>query len=135
MHKGKQFSEVIDQPDENCAYQGPGNGTVVANGKGSSRFPFSTEKVDYFWRLSTICEKIFPRIAFPFDHKTKFPDFLAKWKAPQYLLRTFFSTALWKSLSCYLDNILKQSKLMQIQISDPNFCCERQQLGFCIEKQ
>ena len=59
--------------------KGPGNGTILTNGKGISRFPFRTEKVDYLWRLSTISEKIFRKIAFPFDFKPKFPDFLAKW--------------------------------------------------------
>ena len=57
----------------------PGNGTILANGKGISRIPFRTEKEDYLWRLSTISEKIFRKIAFPFDLKTKFPDFLARW--------------------------------------------------------
>ena len=56
----------------------PGNGTILPNGKGISRIPFRTEKEDYLWRLSTISEKIFRKIAFPFDLKPRFPDFLAK---------------------------------------------------------
>ena len=59
--------------------KGPGNGTILANGKGISRIPFQTEKEDYLWRLSTISEKILRKIAFPFHLKTKFPDFLPKW--------------------------------------------------------
>ena len=31
------------------------------------------------WRLFTISEKIFRKIAFSFDLKPKFPDFVAKW--------------------------------------------------------
>ena len=53
--------------------------TILANGKGISQILFRTEKVDYVWRLSTISEKIFRKIAFPFDLKPNFPDFLAKW--------------------------------------------------------
>ena len=50
-------------------------------GKSISPIPFRTEKEDYLWRLSIIIisEKIFRKIAFPFDLKPKFPDFLAKW--------------------------------------------------------
>ena len=59
--------------------KGPGNGRILANGKSISRILFRTEKEDYLWRLSTISEKIFRKIAFPFDLKPKFPDFLAKW--------------------------------------------------------
>ena len=59
--------------------KGPGNGRIFANGNSISRIPFRTEKEDYLWRLSTISEKIFRKIAFPFDLKPKFPDFLAKW--------------------------------------------------------
>ena len=59
--------------------KGPGNARVLANGKSISRILFRTEKEDYLWRLSTIFEKIFRKIAFPFDLKPKFPDFLAKW--------------------------------------------------------
>ena len=58
---------------------GPGNGMILTNGKGISRIPFRTEKEDYLWRLSTLSEKIFRKIAFPFDLKPIFPDFLAKW--------------------------------------------------------
>ena len=54
-------------------------GMILASGKGTSRIPFRTEKVDYLWRLSTISEKIFQKIAFPFDLKPKFLDFLVKW--------------------------------------------------------
>ena len=59
--------------------KGPGNGRILANGKSISRIPFRTEKEDYLWRLSTISENIFRKIAFLFDSKPKFPDFLAKW--------------------------------------------------------
>ena len=59
--------------------KGPGSGRILANGKSISRISFRTEKEDYLWRLSTISEKIFRKIAFPFDLKPKFPDFLAKW--------------------------------------------------------
>ena len=59
--------------------KGPGNGRILANGKSILRIPFRTEKEDYLWRLSTISEKIFRKIAFPFDLKPKFPDFLDKW--------------------------------------------------------
>ena len=52
---------------------------ILANGKGISQIPFRTEKVVYLWRLSTISEKIFRKIVFPFDLKPKFPDFVAKW--------------------------------------------------------
>ena len=62
-----------------CCEKGPGNGTILTNGKGISRIPFRTEKEDYLWRLSTISEMIFRKIAFPFDLKPKFPDFLSKW--------------------------------------------------------
>ena len=55
--------------------KGPGNGTVVANGKGISRILFLTDKVDYLWRLSTIPEKIFRKIAFPFDLESKMSGF------------------------------------------------------------
>ena len=58
--------------------KGPGNGRILANGKSISRIPFRADKEDYLWRLSTISEKIFRKIAFPFDLKPKFPDFLAK---------------------------------------------------------
>ena len=47
--------------------------------KGISRIPFRTEKEDYVRRLSTISERIFQKIAFPFDLKRKCPDFFAKW--------------------------------------------------------
>ena len=63
----------------------PGNGRILANGKGISRILFQTEKEDYLWRLSTIFEKIFGKIAFPFDLKPKFPDFLANGKHPKCL--------------------------------------------------
>ena len=95
LHKGKRFSEFSDQPNENGAYhlqpgipsrlltrsceKGPGNGTILANGKRISRFPLRTEKVDYLWRLPRISEKIFRKIAFPSDLEPKFPDFSAKW--------------------------------------------------------
>ena len=59
--------------------KGPGIGRILPNGNSISRIPFRTEKEDYLWRLSTISEKIFRKIAFPFDLKLKFPDFLAKW--------------------------------------------------------
>ena len=55
--------------------KGPGNRKTLANGKGISRIPFRTEKEDYLCRLSTISEKIFRKIAFPFDLKPKFPGF------------------------------------------------------------
>ena len=95
LHKGKRFSEFNDQPDENGAYhllhsipsrifysilwERAWKRKVLANGKSISRILFRTEKEDYLWRLSTISEKIFRKIAFPFDLKPKFPDFLAKW--------------------------------------------------------
>ena len=95
FYNGKRFSEFTGQPDENGAYyllpgilsrifrrsreKGPRNGTILANGKGISRIPFRTGKVDNLWRLSTISEQIFRKIAFPFDLKPEFPDFLAKW--------------------------------------------------------
>ena len=59
--------------------KGPGIGRILANGKSISRISFRTEKDEYLWRLSKISEKIFRKIAFPFDLKPKFPDFLAKW--------------------------------------------------------
>ena len=37
----------------------PGNGKILANGKGISRVSFRMEKVDYLWKLSKISEKIF----------------------------------------------------------------------------
>ena len=43
------------------------------------KFRSERKKVDYLWRLSTISEKIFRKIAFAFNLKPKFPDFLAKW--------------------------------------------------------
>ena len=52
--------------------KGPGNGTILANGKIISRIPFQTKKEDYLWRLFTISEKIFRKIAFPFGLKPKF---------------------------------------------------------------
>ena len=66
------------KPRENHK-KGRGNRAILANDKGISRILFQREKVDYLWRLSTISEKIFPKIAFPFDLKPKFPDVLAKW--------------------------------------------------------
>ena len=91
LHKGKRFSEFNDQLTTQHSIpnilldlarkheKGPGKGTILANGKGISGIPFRKEKVDYLWSLSTISEKIFRKIAFPFDLKPKFPDFLAKW--------------------------------------------------------
>ena len=55
--------------------KGLGNGRILANGKSISRIPFRTEKEDYLWRLYPISEKIFRKIAFPFDLKPKFPEF------------------------------------------------------------
>ena len=71
LHKGKRFSEFIDQLGENGAYhlqpgipfhifchiftlpceKGPGNAMILANGKGISWIPYQTEKVDYLWRF------------------------------------------------------------------------------------
>ena len=95
LRKGKRFSEFNDLPDENCAYnllhsipsrifysilwERTWKRKAVSHGKSISRIPFRTEKEDYLWRLSTISEKTFRKIAFPFDLKPKFPDVLAKW--------------------------------------------------------
>ena len=51
---------------------------IKTSGKKISDVPFLTEKEDYLWRQSTISERIFRKITFPFDFKPKFPDFLAK---------------------------------------------------------
>ena len=59
--------------------KGPGNGRFSQMVKGISEFHSERKKEDYLWRLSTISEKIFRKIAFPFDLKPQFPDFLAKW--------------------------------------------------------
>ena len=61
--------------------KGPGNGRF-ANGKGISRIPFRMEKEDYLWRLSTISENIFRKIAFPFDLKPNFRIFWLNGKHP-----------------------------------------------------
>ena len=51
----------------------------LANGKEISAVPFRTEKDEYLWRYSTIYERNFRKITFPFDFKPKLPNFLAKW--------------------------------------------------------
>ena len=56
--------------------------TDLFSGKEISRIPFRTEKEDYFWRLSTISEKMFPKITSPLDLKPKFPDFDQNGKHP-----------------------------------------------------
>ena len=53
-----------------------------ANGKKISDVPFRTVKEEYHWRKSTISERIFRKMTVPFDFQPKFPDFLAKWRAP-----------------------------------------------------
>ena len=58
--------------------KGTGNGRILTNGKSILRIPFRTEKEDYLWRLSTISEKIFRKIAFPFDLKPKISGFFGE---------------------------------------------------------
>ena len=62
--------------------KGPGNGTILANGKGFSRIPFRTEKEDYLWRLSPICVKDFPENCLSISPQTEISGFLAKLYAP-----------------------------------------------------
>ena len=52
---------------------------TLANGKEISAVPFRTEKEEYLLRYSTISERNFRKISLPFEFKSKFPDFLAKW--------------------------------------------------------
>ena len=47
----------------------------LPNGREISVVPFRMEKEEY----STISERNFQKITLPFDFKTKFPNFLAKW--------------------------------------------------------
>jgi len=59
----------------------------LPHGKEISVVPFRMEKEEYLWRYSTISERNFRKITLPFDFKPKFPDFLAKWWAPQGWIR------------------------------------------------
>ena len=52
---------------------------IVRKGLETEEFSQMVRAFRNLWRLSTISEKIFRKIAFPFDSKPKFPDFLAKW--------------------------------------------------------
>ena len=67
------------------SFQWPGNGRILANGKSISRILFRTEKEDYLWRLSTIFEKIFRKIAFHLTSKRNFRIFWRNGKHPKRL--------------------------------------------------